>query len=36
LLGREFKLEPKQMKTIEEIKRQKPVPLDQIDKLHND
>jgi hypothetical protein len=36
LLVHEFKLEPKQMKTIEEIKKQKPVPLDKIDKLHND
>jgi hypothetical protein len=36
LLVREFKLEPKQMKTIEEIKKQKPVPLEKIDKLHND
>jgi hypothetical protein len=36
LLVREFKLDPKQMKTIEEIKKQKPVPLDKIDKMHND
>ena len=36
LLVAEFKLEPKQLKTIEEIKKQKPVPLDKIDKLHND
>jgi hypothetical protein len=36
LFVREFKLEPKQLKTIEEIKKQKPVPLDKIDKLHND
>jgi hypothetical protein len=36
LLVREFKLEPRQIKTIEEIKKQKPVPLDQIDKLHDD
>jgi hypothetical protein len=36
LLVREFKLEPKQMTTIEEIKKQKPVPLEKIDKLHND
>jgi hypothetical protein len=36
LLVREFKLEPKQIKTIEEIKKQKPVPLDKIDKLHHD
>ena len=36
LLVREFKLEPKQMKTIEEIKKQKPVPLDKIDKMHDD
>jgi hypothetical protein len=36
LLVREFKLEPKQIKTIEEIKKQKPVPLEKIDKLHDD
>jgi hypothetical protein len=36
LLVRDFKLEPKQMKTIEQIKKQKPVPLDKIDKLHED
>jgi hypothetical protein len=36
LLVREFKLDPKQMKTVEEIKKQKPVPLDKIDKMHND
>jgi hypothetical protein len=36
LLVREFKLDPKQLKTIEEIKKQKPVPLDKIDKLHED
>jgi hypothetical protein len=36
LLVREFKLQPQQMKTIEEIKKQKPVPLDKIDKLHED
>ncbi len=36
LLMREFKLDPKQLKTVEEIKKQKPVPLDEIDKLHED
>jgi hypothetical protein len=36
LLVREFKLDPKQLKTIEEIKKQKPVSLDKIDKLHGD
>jgi len=36
LLVREFKLEPQQLKTIEEIKKQKPVPLEKIDKLHGD
>jgi hypothetical protein len=36
LLVGEFKLQPKQMKTIEEIKKQKPVPLDKIDKRHDD
>jgi hypothetical protein len=36
LLVREFKLDAKQIKTIEEIKKQKPVPLDKIDKLHDD
>jgi len=36
MLVREFKLEPKQLKTVEEIKGQKPVPLEKIDKLHND
>jgi hypothetical protein len=36
LLVREFKLDPKQLKTIEEIKKQKPVPLDKIDKVHED
>jgi hypothetical protein len=36
LLVREFKLEPKQIKTIEDIKKKKPVPLDKIDKMHND
>jgi hypothetical protein len=36
LLVRDFKLDPKQLKTIEEIKKQKPVPLDRIDKMHDD
>jgi hypothetical protein len=36
LLVHEFKLEPKQVETIEEIKKQKPLPLDKIDKMHND
>jgi hypothetical protein len=36
LLVREFKLDPKQTKIIEDIKKQKPVPLDKIDKQHND
>jgi ribosomal protein L3 len=36
LLVREFKLDPKQMKTIEEIKKQKPVALDKMDQMHND
>ena len=36
LLVRDFKLDPKQMKTVEEIKKQKPVSLDKIDKLHED
>lgn len=36
LLVAEFKLEPKQLKTVDEIKKQKPVPLDQTDKMHDD
>jgi hypothetical protein len=36
LLVREFKLDPKQLKTIEEIKKQKPVSLDKIGRLHGD
>jgi hypothetical protein len=36
LLVREFELDAKQIKTIEEIKKQKPVPLDKIDKEHKD
>jgi len=36
LLVREFKLDAKQLKTVEEIKNQKPVPLEKIEKLHND
>lgn len=36
LLVAEFKLEPKQLKTIEEIRKQKPVLLQKIDKLHDD
>jgi hypothetical protein len=33
LLAREFKPDEKRLKTIEEIKKQKPVPLDQIDRM---
>ena len=33
LLAREFKPGEKQWKVIEEIKKQKPVPLDQIDQM---
>lgn len=36
LLVREFKLDAKQMKTIDEIKKREPVPLDKIDKQHQD
>lgn len=36
LLVAEFKPDTKQLKTIEEIKKQKPVPLDKIDKMHDD
>jgi hypothetical protein len=36
LLVAEFKLDPKQLKTVEEIKKQKPVPLDKIDQMHDD
>jgi hypothetical protein len=36
LLVREFKLDAKQLKTIEEIKKQKPVSRDKVDKMHND
>jgi hypothetical protein len=36
LLLAEFKLDPKQIKTVEEIKKQKPVPLDKIDKSQKD
>jgi len=36
LLLAKFKLDPKQIKTVEEIKKQKPVPLDKIDKSQKD
>jgi hypothetical protein len=36
LLVREFKLDSKQLNTIDQIKKQKPVPLEKIDKLHED
>jgi hypothetical protein len=36
LLVRDFKLDAKQLKTIDQIKKQKPVPLDKIDKQHID
>ena len=35
LLAREFKPAEQQLKVIEEIKKQKPVPLDQIDKMRD-
>ncbi len=35
LLTREFKSTEKQFKTIEEIRRKKPVPLNEIDKVHD-
>lgn len=36
LLVRDFKLDAKQLKTVDQIKKQKPVPLDKIDKQHQD
>jgi hypothetical protein len=36
MLVAEFKLDPKQLNTVEAIKKQKPVPLDKIDKMQDD